>query len=208
MSRLALVADPAFLTLRARLRERVEAAGAALTPETLRTLLDRPARSVLDSVFAKVGAHEGGVWLAVYPPAEAAADDPEGYLVPVLNTGPNAERFEREFRQPLRSGLISMVFKSGQSFCENQVYTHAGQDRTIDQATGQLTCAMIAVPLHFAHETRGILSCVQLKAASSTEPDPPGFGPASLDAVEAASRVLSCLLDHSLLGAVVGWHSS
>jgi hypothetical protein len=206
MPRFTLVPDPSFMPLRARLRERVEAAGAALTPETFKDLLDAPMRSILQSAFADVGAHAGTVWFAVYPPAESIGKNADGCLVPVFSTGPGGERFEREFRQPLNRGLVSMVFKNQRPFCENQVYANQGQDKTIDTATGMLTCAMIVVPLHFADETRGVVSCVQLKPAGSSEPDPPGFGPGALDRIHAAAVVLSRLIDHVLVGMSVGWH--
>jgi hypothetical protein len=67
---------------------------------------------------------------------------------------------------------------------------------------------MIAVPLYFAQNVRGVISCVQLKDANSTDPDPSGFSPASIHRIERLSLVLGRLLDLSLVGTTVGWRVS
>ena len=65
---------------------------------------------------------------------------------------------------------------------------------------------MIAVPLYFAGAARGIVSCVQLKAADEVK-DPPGFPMESLRHIQLAAEVLSRLLDHRLVGITVGFQS-
>ncbi len=121
---------------------------------------------VLQSLFMRIGAHEGTVWLL---------DDASENLIPEWNSGPSANHFVGKFQQPLTSGLISLVCITGQAICENEVYQHAGQDPRLDQQLGVKTCSMIAVPVRVGGEVLGIVSCVRLKAAGDNIPDPPPF---------------------------------
>jgi hypothetical protein len=195
--RFNLLADPRFLPLQSALQDRVRAAADALDAGTFADLFDPLMASVLNTGLANAGAHEGTVWLA----------DADGeHLVPVVNTGPNAARFVGSFRQPLARGLISMVFATEQPFCENEVYAHQVQDRTLDLSLGVVTCSMIALPFYFAGQLRGIVSCVQVKPADSPD-DPPGFSIASIRDLQQATVVLSRLIDHRLVGVTVGWEA-
>ncbi len=140
----------------------------------------------LQEVFAGVSASEGTIWLL---------DEARQALVPVWNSGPHAADFVGKHRQPVESGLIGLVCATEQAICENAVYRHAGQDPTLDRTLGLLTCAMIAVPFRIQGELRGVVSCVKLKKADSTEPDPPPFTPADLAAVTSAVRRMEGGLD-------------
>lgn len=195
-ARLTVLPDEAFVSLRERLRERVRDAADAVGPDNFGHVLDPVMRGVLAAAFDEIVASEGTVWLV---------DRAQEVLVPAFNTGPNAATLVNTFRQPLTQGLISMVFRNGQPFCENQVYLNESQDRTLDTSLSMLTCAMIAVPLDFAHSARGVISCVKLKPAASSEPDPPGFSPDDLHRIQRAASVLSRLLDFFLVGSSVGW---
>jgi hypothetical protein len=197
-TRLNLLPDPRFEPFHADLRARVSAAAAAIDHETFLDVFDALMRNVLHVGLAEAGAHEGTVWLA---------DRARQELVGVYNTGANAERIAgaERHRQPLSRGLISMVYRSEQPFCENDVHHHQAQDRALDRKLGLLTCAMIAVPLYFAQEIRGVISCVQLKPADAPPADdPPGFTTESLRYAQFASAVLTRLIDHALLGATLG----
>ena len=195
-SRFNLQPDQRFSSLREHLNERVREAAGALAAETFADLFDPLMRLTTQDAFDAVQAHEGTIWLL---------DAPEEYLVPAYNTGPNADQLVNRFRQPLTSGLISLVFRNGQSFCENEVYRNAQQDTTLDSKLKVLTCAMIAVPLYFAQNVRGVISCVQLKAADTAVPDPPGFPPSAIHRIETLSATLGRLLDLTLVGTTVGW---
>jgi hypothetical protein len=198
-TRFNLQPDQRFLQMREHLHERVREAAAALDAETFADFFDPLMQLTARDGFDSVQAHEGTIWLA---------DAPQEYLVPAFNTGPSAAELVNKFRQPLSQGLISLVFRNGQSFCENQVYRNAQQDKTLDSKLHVLTCAMIAVPLYFAQNVRGVISCVQLKDANSTAPDPSGFSPASIHRIERLSAVLGRMLDLSLVGTTVGWRVS
>lgn len=143
--------------------------------------------TLLCEVFAVVGADEGTLWLL---------DEAQTALVPVWNSGPNAHRIVNHHRQPLNAGLVSLVCVTGQAICENGIYRNAGQDPTLDRHLGLLTCAMIAVPLHFRRAERGVVSCVKLKPATPSAPDPAPFSAADLARVTAAVRDLERQMDH------------
>lgn len=197
-SRFNLQPDQRFSALRDHLSERVGQAAAALDAATFADFFDPLMQLTTQDAFAGIQAHEGTIWLA---------DAAEEYLIPAYNTGANAAQLVNNFRQPLTQGLISLVFRNGQSFCENQVYRNAQQDKSLDTKLQVLTCAMIAVPLYFAQNVRGIISCVQLRPADSTEPDPPGFPPEAIHRIERLSAVLGRLLDFALVGTTVGWRT-
>jgi len=135
------------------LQQQLERAALAEIGQRLTGVLDAVTRRVLLDGFRAAGADEGTVWIA-NPGARE--------LIPVLNSGPDEGSFLRQFRQPLDRGVISMVFLSGQAFCENDVSGNSTHDRTIDTALSQVTAAMIAIPLFFANRPRGVVSCVRL----------------------------------------------
>lgn len=143
----------------------------------------------LQILFGAVSAHEGTLWVL--------SDEME-CLVPAWNSGPNAKEFVGKFRQPLTSGLISLVCITGQAICENEVYQHAGQDPRLDQQLGVKTCSMIAVPVRVGGEVKGIVSCVRLKPAGENIPDPPPFSTGDLRAVMKAVESLSPQLTGNL----------
>jgi hypothetical protein len=198
-SRFTLLPDPRFAALSAHLAERVNDAANALTPDNFPDVLDPLIRRILVDAFTTAQAQGGAIWVA---------DAEEQHLIPVYSTGPLADHLGGRFRQPLDRGLISLVYKKGQSIAEHDVYRNRQQDKTLDGVLGVLTCAMIAVPLSFAKRLRGVVSCVRLKPAQSLEPDPPGFSPDDLDDIERLSATLTRLLDHELVGATVGWQST
>ena len=72
---------------------------------------------------------------------------------------------------------------------------------------------MIAVPLYFLNEVRGVISCVQLLdvevrdgQAAATGITPTGFGPSELNAIQTIAAVVRDLIDYRLLGTAVGWN--
>jgi len=194
MSSLNLLPEPAFAELKPLLNERLERIAASLRPEQFASLLDPVMRQVLEQGFALAGAHEGTLWLV-----DGAGED----LVPAFNNGPNAGRFVGQFRQPLREGLICMVFANEQPFIENQLDHNIKQSRMLDTHLGVQTYALIAVPFYFLQRCRGVVSCVQLK--SGERHDLAGFAPKHLDAVQLASSVVGRLLEYRLLSSAVDW---
>lgn len=196
-SRLNLLPDPAFLDLRGALSERVERMASSISPAQFASVLDPLMRQILERGFLDAHADEGTVWLL---------DGNGEHLVPAYNTGPDAAKLVGTFKQPLNTGLICMVLASEQPFLENEVHKNASQSKLLDSRLNVQTHAMIAVPFHFVHACRGVISCVQLKR-SPAAPEPAGFRPEHLAAVQRASALLAQLIEFHLLSRAVGWTS-
>jgi len=195
---LNLTPEPAFADLKPVLAERLARVGASIHAEEFSALLEPLMRKALEQGFTEAGAHEGTVWLL---------DEPGEHLVPAYNTGPQAEEWVGQFKQPLSSGLIGMVFASEQPFVENEVWKNAQQSKALDSRLQVQTYAMIAVPFYFLQACRGVVSCVQLKRADSRQADPPGFRPEHLASIQRAVALLSQLIEYRLLSRTVGWAS-
>jgi len=178
--------------VRTRLRELAARAGAGAFEE----FFDGTMRALLEDRFRAIGAHEGTVWLL---------DESRNFLVPRFNTGPNAANFVGHFRQSVRSGMISMIVSTELPLCENEVSRNQLQDKSLDQKLGLQTCAMLAAPLYFAGELRGVISAVQLRVPDSAEPEPPGFSPQHLDALQLTASVLARLIEQQLLSLAIGF---
>jgi hypothetical protein len=196
-ARLNLLPDPAFVDLKAALSERLERMASNIHAGQFGALLDPLMRQTLERGFIEAGADEGTVWVL---------DDTAENLVPAFNTGPDAAQLVGTFKQPLNAGLICMVFATEQPFMENEVRKNAAQSKLLDSLLAVQTCAMIAVPFHFVHDCRGVISCVQLKRPGSPQ-EPAGFRPEHLARVQRTSALLSKLLEFRLLSRAVGWGS-
>jgi hypothetical protein len=192
-----------FVPLRPALQEHLSKLGTAITPENFLSICDEMLLKLLKETFDRIGANEGSIWLL----------DPEKqHLVVAFNSGPNTEKI-MGFKQPVSKGIVSMVVASEHPFVENQVYKNAKHSKTLDEKLHKTTYAMIAAPLYFLNEVRGVISCVQLldveihdgKAAPTGE-TPPGFGPAELNAIQTIAAVVRDLIDYRLLGTAVGWN--
>jgi hypothetical protein len=195
-TRLNILPDPGFVTLQPALSERLARLGASIHAEEFGALADPLLREVFQGGVTEAGAHEGTIWLA---------DEAVEFLVPALNTGPNAEQFVGRFKQPLSAGLICMVFASEQPFLENEVTKSPGQSKLLDSLLQVETTALIAVPFYFLRACRGVISCVQLSQAGGPAPGAAGFRPRHLACIERTASVLSLLIEHQLLSSAVGW---
>lgn len=156
---------------------------------------DATMRATFVAALRTMGAHEGTVWLL---------NESRTEQIPRFNNGPNARNFVGIFRQPLRSGMISMVVSTEQPICENDVIRNQQHDASLDQELGLQTCAMVAVPFYFAGELRGVLTAVRLKPAATSEPEPPGFAPQNLETLQLTASVLGRLLEQQLYTLALG----
>ncbi len=195
-TRLNLLPDPAFLKLRPELTKRLTRIGAELEAEQFRALLDPLMLDVLHRGVAEAGAQEGTLWLA---------DEAGEFLVPAYNTGPHAEKFVGQFKQPLNAGLICMVFCSEQPFLENDASKNPNQSKLLDALLKVETTALIAVPFYLFHACRGILSCVQLSRTDGSAAVPAGFHAKDLAGIQRTSGLLSQLIEYQLLSNAIGW---
>ena len=193
-ARLNILPDPAFLSLRPVLSERLQQIAENLRPDQFGSLLDPLMRQTMARGFAEAGADEGTVWLP---------DQSGEFLVPAWNTGPQAQRVVGKFKQPLSAGLICMVFSSEQPFLENEVWKNTRQSKLLDSMLEVQTNAMIAVPFYFLRACRGVVSCVRLNKPGA--PAGPGFSPEHLAHVQRAATLLSQLVELKLLSWTTGW---
>ena len=162
--------------------QRFERAGRSLAARKLAGAFDLVLKRTLLNGFNRAVADEGTLWLA-------SSDGSK--LLPVFNSGPDAGDFVKNFQQSLDRGVVSMVYHSGQPFCENEVFKNSTHDQTIDQALEQVTAAMIAVPLFFANQTRGVISCVRLGEGE--------FEAGQLGEIQHTATVAERLIDSHLL---------
>jgi hypothetical protein len=192
-----------FLPLRPALQEHLAKLGAAISPSNFLSICDEMLLKLLKETFARIGADEGSIWLL---------DQEKQHLVVAYNSGPNTAKIVG-FKQPLSKGIVSLVVASEHPFVENNVYENIKQDKALDEKLKKLTYAMVAVPLYFLSEVRGVISCVQLqdgeirngKAIPKGE-KPRGFGPPELNTIQTIAAVVRDLIDYRLLGTAIGWN--
>lgn len=193
--RLTVLPDERFAALRPVLAARMKEAAELLAGGAFDGFFDATMRAMLAAGFASSGAHEGTLWLL---------DRERSHLVPRFNNGPHAAAFVGQFRQSLRSGMISMVAATEQPICENEMHANQRRDPALDEKLGLVTCAMLAVPFYFADEMRGVISAVQLRRAGDAAADPAGFSPENLRSLQLTASVLSRLIEHKLLALSLG----
>jgi len=166
-------------------------------------LSDAFLREFRRSLFS-MGANEGSVWIL---------DRSGKVLVICHNTGPHAERMHG-FAQPLDRGLISGVAASERGLLENDVHRNQQHDSTLNQSLNQICTAMVAVPLYFLNDLRGVLTAVKLQAA--IQPECTGadasfqkhFSPNALERLEAFAQLGGDLIDLQLMRQLTGWLDS
>ncbi len=193
--RFTLLPDPRFRKHLSNLVDRLNKAAKLITRETFDDFADDLILTVLTDSFSAAGADEGTLWLI--NPGQRELDA-------VFNNGPTAEKILK-LSQSLDQGLISMVFSTGQPFCENDISENPEHDKAVDRQTGYPTNAMIAVPFYFAQECRGIVSCVRLANNPGSTPSRPGFDMASMREVSRGASLLTRLFDFKLISRIIGY---
>ena len=195
--------EPRFVPLRPALQEHLAKLGNAVTPQNFLSICDDMLLKLLKESFERIEADEGSIWLL---------DQEKQHLIATYNSGSRSKDIVG-FKLPVTRGIISMVVASEHPFVENNVYKNDKQDKALDKKLGKVTYAMVAVPLYFLNEVRGVISCVQLQDFTMkddkvipTPPTPPGFGPAELDTVQTIAAVVRDLIDYRLLGTAIGWN--
>ncbi len=190
MPRLNILPDPRLEPLTAGIQARLAQIAGLVNAENFADLLTPLATALLLDAFAGVGAHEGSVWLV---------DRANQCLSVGFNNGPNFEQL-RQYRQPLNKGLVSMVFSNEQPFVMNR--DRSGMDLTVQEMLKIRVTTMIAVPLYFLGECRGVVSCV--KVARGDEPEPPSFEAEALQPIKRVADALHAIIDGSILAKTIG----
>jgi hypothetical protein len=193
--RLTILPDQTLASFLPALQARLALVGRSITPQNFPSILDETMKQTLHGAIEVIGGTEGSVWLL---------DQTSESLTIAYNTGPNSDKLMGQFRQPLRSGLVSMVFSSEQSFVENEVFRNSRQDKTLDSMLKVRTCAMIAVPFYFLEACRGVVSCVQLSQSGVEDNSLPGFNENHESRFRTAARTLQRLIDYWAIRRTIG----
>ena len=195
--------DARLVPMRSALQEYLAKVGSAIVPSNFVSICDATLLKLLNDSFERISADEGSIWLF---------DEAKENLIVAYNTGPNAQEIIG-FKQPLNRGIVSLVVATEQAFVENQVYKNAKHSATLDQKLRNTTYAMIALPLYFLNQVRGVISCVQLLdvlvekgQATPAKETPPGFSPRDLATMQTTAAVIRDLIDYRLLAIAVGWN--
>ena len=124
-----------------------------VSSQDLHALVTEETRSILQKTIDSIGADEGSLWWY---------DQSDESLVVCINTGPMADELELKLSQTLDSGIVSMVFLSGEGVVANDVSSHPDHSKQIDLELSQCTQAMMVVPIYLWGDLRGVVSAVIL----------------------------------------------
>jgi hypothetical protein len=145
---------------------------------------------LLRDAVKSVDADDGALWLV---------DDVARELRPRFSIGEHSDILLNEIRQPLSSGLISMVFFTENSICEAEVGRRSEYCPDVDSRLGSKTKAMIAIPVFFAQRCRGVFSAVLFEQPGETTRKN-AFLPADFETLSQAASLWSELMDSQLAG--------
>ena len=145
---------------------------------------------LLRDAVKSVEADDGALWLV---------DDVARELRPRFSIGEHSNVLLNEIRQPLSSGLISMVFFTENSICEAEVGRRSESCPEVDSRLGLKTKAMIAIPVFFAQRCRGVFSAVLFDKAGGIRRKN-AFLPADFEALSQAAALWSELMDSQIAG--------
>lgn len=186
-----LIRNPALSQLGVEVEQHLDAWFFASDPMGVAELIDETSLSLLESAYTRVGGCEGTVWLA---------DQEEQHLIAVANSGTDDSGLIG-FKQPIGSGIVSMVYAQQQPYCENDIQASEGHDDTLDRKIAKHTTAMIAVPFYFGFKLRGVLSCVQLEETGNPQD---GFNSSHVENLVRVSNIVERLIDERLLSSTLG----
>jgi DNA-directed RNA polymerase specialized sigma24 family protein len=180
-----VVKDPALSGMAARLAECVRRSLEILQPAEACGMVTPMMSGLFLDVLKSVGADGGTLWLLC--PGAATLEAVFNPLEPEI-----AGR-----RQPLVSGIVSLVLATGESACVSHVAGHERHSPAIDIALGKSTRSMIAVPFVPGGSVRGVITAVRLH---SGEP----FGRADLRTVERHAEIFAELFVNCLTKRILG----
>ena len=144
-----------------------------------------------DRALAELEADEGTIWLL---------DEAGDHLIPMFNNGPSASNLIGCFQQALDKGIISMVLATQSAMIEREIYKNPQHDGSLDQQLGLVTVHMMAAPLYFADESRGVISAVRLRSPDADETaDPSPFDDHDLASFKQLTHDIGRHLDKCLI---------
>ncbi len=180
-----VVKDPALAGVSARLRECVRSSLEMLQPAQAAGLVTPLMSESLADLLRYLKADGGTLWLLC--PGDATLEAVFNPMEPEI-----AGR-----RQPLVSGIISLVLATGEPACLSGVAAHQRHSPAIDIALGKVTQGMIAVLFVLEGAIKGVLTAVRL---TSDEP----FDAGEMGSLARLSEILAELMIHGLAEKILG----
>jgi DNA-directed RNA polymerase specialized sigma24 family protein len=184
-NRAVVIRDPALDGLGARLTDHIGRTLDILRPMEVRELVSPLMSGLFSDTLRMISADGGTLWWRC--PGEA-------FLEAVYNP------FEPEIagkRQPLVSGIISLVLATSEAIRLDAADSHHRHSSAIDSALGKATRSMIAVPFRVRNRVCGVLTAVRLGVV-----DP--FIPQETGMLERQASALAALLDADLSARISG----
>jgi len=179
-----VVKDPALAGMAARVTECLRRSLEILQPAEAARLVTPVMADGFADLIARVGADGGTLWLLC--PGDAMLEAVFNPLEPEIAGK----------RQPLVSGIVSLVLATGELACVSGVEEHHRHSPAIDIALGKTTRGMIAVPMVLAGTVRGVLTAVRF---TRSEP----FDSRETLAVARYAEILANLLAQNLTAKIL-----
>jgi hypothetical protein len=180
-----VVRDPKLSGVSARLTECILRSLEILNPAEAAAFITPAMAGIFADLLVRIGADGGTLWLLC--PGAAALEAVFNPLEPEIAGK----------RQPLVSGIVSLVLATGEPVSVSGVANHRDHSPAIDIALGKTTHAMIAVPFVLAGTVRGVLTAVRL-----THGDP--FGERETQLVGYHAEVMANLMVRNLTDQILG----
>lgn len=150
-SEVIIPADPGLAGMGARLEMSLRKSVEILHPVESRAFITPTMSAAFMQALKQADADGGTLWLLC--PGDAT-------LEAVFNP---LETDIAGKRQPLVSGIVSLVMATGEAACVSKVSSHSRHSPAIDIALGRSIQSMIAVPFMLAGSTRGVVTAVRWK---------------------------------------------
>ena len=150
-SEVVISADPGLAGMGARLDMSLRKSVEILHPVESRAFITPAMSAAFTQALHQADADGGTLWLLC--PGDAT-------LEAVFNP---LETDIAGKRQPLVSGIVSLVMATGEAACVSKLSSHSRHSPAIDIALGRTIQSMIAVPFLLAGSTRGVVTAVRWK---------------------------------------------
>jgi DNA-directed RNA polymerase specialized sigma24 family protein len=180
-----VVKDPALSGVAARVSECLRRTLEILQPTEAAGLVTPVMSACFADLLAHAGADGGTLWLLC--PGGAALEAVFNPLEPEIAGK----------RQPLVSGIVSLVLATGDPACLSAAATHLRHSPAIDIALGKTTRAMVAVPFVLAGAPRGVLTAVRFTSDAA-------FGESETRIVGRYAEILANLMVQNLTARILG----
>lgn len=180
-----VVKDPVLSGTGARLSECLRRSIEILQPAEAAGLVTPVMAASFADLLAHAGADGGTLWLLC--PGAAALEAVFNPMEPEIAGK----------RQPLVSGIVSLVLATGEPACLTAATAHRSYSPAIDLALGKTTRAMIAVPFILVGSVRGVLTAVRFRNDES-------FSDRETRSLERFSEILASLMLQNLAARILG----